>query len=55
MADYGIDESAVYRGPGPKVGLSGTDIPNHAVKFIEAKKDCLFYVNTVRIWPSASE
>lgn len=39
MADYGFDESAVYHGPGPKVGPSGNDIPNHAVKFIEANKD----------------
>lgn len=45
MADYGIDESAVFHGPGPKVGPSGNDIPNHAVKFIEANKDRPFYVN----------
>jgi N-acetylgalactosamine-6-sulfatase len=45
MADYGFDESAVYHGPGPKVGPSGNDIPNQAVKFIEANKDRPFYVN----------
>lgn len=45
MADYGIDESAVYHGPGPKVEPSGNDIPNQAVKFIEANKDRPFYVN----------
>ena len=45
MADYGIDESAVYHGPGPKVGPSGNDIPSKAVKFIEANKDRPFYVN----------
>jgi hypothetical protein len=36
MADYGFDESAVYHGPGPKVGPYGNDIPDQAVKFIEA-------------------
>ncbi|GDY20622.1 N-acetylgalactosamine-6-sulfatase [Verrucomicrobiota bacterium] len=45
MADYGFDESAVYHGPGPKVGPSGNDIPNRAAKFIEANKDRPFYVN----------
>jgi len=45
MADYGIDESAVYHGPGPKVGPSGNGIPSQAVKFIEANKDRPFYVN----------
>ena len=45
MADYGIDESAVYHGPGPNVRPSGNDIPNQAVKFIEANKDRPFYVN----------
>ena len=45
MADYGIDDSAVYHGPGPKVGPYGNDIPNQAVKFIEANKDRPFYVN----------
>lgn len=45
MADYGFDESAVYHGPGPKVGPYGNDIPNQAVKFIEANKDRPFYVN----------
>ncbi len=45
MADYGIDESAVYHGPGPRVGPAGNDIPDHAVKFIEKNKDHPFYVN----------
>ncbi|MCX8496348.1 MAG: sulfatase-like hydrolase/transferase [Akkermansiaceae bacterium] len=45
IADYGIDESAVYHGPGPGVGPAGNDIPNQAVKFIEANKDRPFYVN----------
>jgi len=45
MADYGIDDSAVYHGPGPKVSPYGNDIPNQAVKFIEANKDRPFYVN----------
>lgn len=45
MADYGIDDSAVYHGPGPKTPASGNDIPEHAVKFIEANKDHAFYVN----------
>jgi arylsulfatase A-like enzyme len=45
MADYGIDESAVYGGPGPKVSPSGLDIATHAVKFIEANKSSSFYMN----------
>jgi arylsulfatase A-like enzyme len=45
MADYGIDDSAVYHGLGPKAPASGNDIPEHAVKFIEANKDHPFYVN----------
>jgi N-acetylgalactosamine-6-sulfatase len=45
MADYGIDDSAVYHGPGPKVSPYGNDIPNQAVKFIEANKDRPFYVH----------
>jgi arylsulfatase A-like enzyme len=45
MADYGFDSSAVYHGPGPKAGPYGNDIPNQAVKFIEANKDGPFYVN----------
>jgi N-acetylgalactosamine-6-sulfatase len=45
MADYGIDESAVYHGPGPGVRPTGNDIPNQAVKFIEANKDRPFFVN----------
>ena len=45
MADYGFDESAVYHGPGPKVGPYGSDIPSQAVKFIEANKGRPFYVN----------
>ena len=45
MADYGFDESAVYHGPGPKVGPYGNDIPNQAVNFIEANKGRPFYVN----------
>lgn len=45
MAEYGIDESAVYGGPGPRVSRSGNDIPNRAVEFIEANKDRPFYVN----------
>ena len=45
MADYGIDESAVYHGPGPKVRPRGNDIPDQAVKFIEANKDRPFYLN----------
>ena len=45
MADYGIDDSAVYHGPGPKVGPYGNDIPNQAIKFIEATKDRPFYLN----------
>lgn len=45
MADYGFDESAVYHGPGPKVRPHGNDIPDQAVKFIEANKNHPFYVN----------
>jgi len=45
MADYGFDESAVYHGPGPKIGPYGNEIPNRAVKFIEANKDRPFFVN----------
>ena len=45
MADYGIDESAVYHGPGPQVGPSGNGIPEMAVKFIEANKNHPFYLN----------
>ncbi|QDU86692.1 Arylsulfatase precursor [Pirellulimonas nuda] len=45
MADYGIDESAVYGGPGPKIDRSGDDIPDQAVRFIEANKDGPFYLN----------
>ncbi|MFN0080500.1 MAG: sulfatase-like hydrolase/transferase [Prosthecobacter sp.] len=45
MADYGIDESAVYNGPGPKVSPSGPEIVDHAVKFIEAHKGSPFYMN----------
>ncbi len=45
MAEYGFDESAVYHGPGPKVGPYGNDIPDRAVKFIEANKNRPFYAN----------
>ena len=45
MADYGIDESAVYHGPGPKVRPGGNDIPEKAVQFIEANKDKPFFLN----------
>ncbi len=45
MADYGIDESAVFGGPGPKVDRKGDDIPNRAVQFIETHKDRPFYLN----------
>ena len=45
MADYGIDESAVYHGPGPKVRPGGNDIPEKAVQFIEANKDTPFFLN----------
>ncbi len=45
MADYGIDESAVYNGPGPKVPPGGNGIPDKAVAFIEANKDRPFYLN----------
>lgn len=45
MSDYGIDNSAVYHGPGPKVGPYGNDIPNQAVRFIEANKHHPFYLN----------
>ena len=45
MADYGFDESAVYHGPGEKVGPYGNDIPDRAARFIEANKDRPFYVN----------
>jgi enoyl-CoA hydratase/carnithine racemase len=45
MADYGIDESAVYHGPGPKLGPSGNGIPSQAIKFIESNKDRPFYLN----------
>ena len=45
MVDYGIDESAVYGGPGPKISASGNDIPNRAVKFIEDNQDRPFYLN----------
>jgi N-acetylgalactosamine-6-sulfatase len=45
MADYGIDESAVYGGPGPKVERGGDDIADRAVQFIEANKERSFYLN----------
>ncbi|MBL9189664.1 MAG: sulfatase-like hydrolase/transferase [Opitutaceae bacterium] len=45
MADYGIDESAVYGGPGPKIDRSGDEIPSRAVQFIEAHKGRPFYLN----------
>ena len=45
MADYGIDESAVYGGPGPKIDRKGNGIPERAVQFIEANKDRPFYLN----------
>ncbi len=45
MADYGIDESAVYGGPGPQVSKSGDEIADLSVKFIEDNKDRPFYLN----------
>ncbi|WP_231617402.1 sulfatase-like hydrolase/transferase [Novipirellula aureliae] len=45
MADYGIDESAVYGGPGPQVPKSGNELAERAVQFIEANKDQPFYLN----------
>jgi len=45
MADYGFDESAVYGGPGPAVAPHGNEIPDHAVRFIEANKNRPFYLN----------
>ncbi len=45
MEEYGIDESAVYGGPGPTIGPSGNDIPDRAVQFIETNKDHPFYLN----------
>jgi N-acetylgalactosamine-6-sulfatase len=43
MADYGIDESAVYHGPGPKIAPH--DIGDRAAKFIEANKSHPFFLN----------
>ncbi|QDU91351.1 Arylsulfatase [Pirellulimonas nuda] len=43
MADYGIDESAVYHGPGP--GIQPHAIADRAAQFIEANKDHPFFVN----------
>ncbi len=45
MADYGIDESGVYGGPGPKIDRRGNAIPERAVEFIEKHKDQPFYLN----------
>lgn len=45
MEEYGIDESAVYGGPGPKIDRKGNAIPERAVQFIEANKDRPFYLN----------
>ncbi|TWU32512.1 sulfatase-like hydrolase/transferase [Novipirellula artificiosorum] len=43
MADYGIDESAVYHGPGP--GIKPHEIADRAAQFIEANKDHPFFVD----------
>ncbi|TWU44222.1 Arylsulfatase [Novipirellula aureliae] len=43
MADYGIDESAVFHGPGP--GIQYHDIADRAAQFIEANKDRPFFVD----------
>ena len=43
MADYGIDESAVYHGPGPKI--KPHDIADRAAEFIAANKDHPFFLN----------
>ena len=45
MADYGIDESAVYGGPGPGVAKSGNELADLSVKFIEENKDGPFFLN----------
>lgn len=49
MADYGIDESAVYHGPGPKIQRH--EIADRAAQFIEANKDHPFFVN---VWINES-
>jgi arylsulfatase A-like enzyme len=45
MADYGIDESAVYHGPGPGTAGDGKEVSNLATAFIEKNKDKPFYLN----------
>ncbi|WP_411826113.1 sulfatase-like hydrolase/transferase [Luteolibacter sp. AS25] len=45
MAEYGIDESAVYGGPGPGVAKDGNEIADLSVQFIEDHKDVPFYLN----------
>jgi len=42
-AAYGLDESAVFNGPGPQVGLH--DIADHAVRFMRSSEGQPFYVN----------
>ncbi|MEY2598464.1 MAG: Arylsulfatase [Verrucomicrobiota bacterium] len=43
MAEYGLDETAVYHGPGPKI--KAHDIGARAAAFIEANKDRPFFLN----------
>ena len=45
MVDYGIDESAVYGGPGPQIDKKGHDIGDRAVAFIKRHKDQPFFLN----------
>jgi N-acetylgalactosamine-6-sulfatase len=43
VSEYGFDESAVFNGPPPHANHDS--MLNAAVRFIEASKDCPFYVN----------
>lgn len=45
MADYGIDESAVYHGPGPQINQMNNEIPEKAIQFIKDHKNQHFYLN----------
>jgi len=45
MADYGIDETTVYHGPGPTFSADGKQASNLAAAFIERNKDRPFYLN----------
>jgi len=45
MADYGLDETAVYHGPGPRTSSDGREVSSLAAAFIERNKDRPFYLN----------